>query len=240
MTGSSTDSREAASLRLTEEDARALLTRCLERRVPAVITSSDASLAYQARFATQEDRIRAVTFDILGEVDRQFGGYNSYVVTFYQEGRAWLFVSQLRDAREASEGTPPRLVLLRPSHVVRTDLRQDVRVRVAPDSGLQLAMTDQELASLTPRVVDLGLGGMSIEFSKDRVPDFPLGAAMSLTICHAGARINMLAEVRHRDGERYGLSFQEGAEGEALTLSGPFQAILSDLERRWYHALGQG
>lgn len=230
------DPKPAQDLRIAATELRELLGRCLELRSPAIITTSDLSAAYHARFSELDQRRRTIDFEILEPVDQGFGGYNSYLVTFLLDGRTWIFISQLRDVSPAQEQAPPRLALMLPSHAVRSDLRQAVRIRVVPECGLEVEMTAEDLAALAPEAVDLGPGGMSIEFTGDRVPDLAPGTVLPLRLRLDGEALQLVAEVRHRDGRRYGLSIS-AFDDETNEPPPAFSKMLRALERRWFAAL---
>ena len=81
--------------------------------------------------------------------------------------------------------------------------------------------------------IDLSVTGILIEFTKVSDPNLSRGAHIELELQLGVQVVRVKAEVRHHEGQRYGLLFYEIASRQGLNPSKPLQSIVTEVERLW-------
>ena len=79
-------------------------------------------------------------------------------------------------------------------------LRRAVRFAIAPASGLTVKAISRSTPTVQPQVIDVSLGGMSIEFGEGQDPDLAMGAGLDVELSLGRTMVVMRAEVRRRAG----------------------------------------
>lgn len=236
MADTNNEPRGCEGLWLTDDKIAAILNTSCGHATPCVISPSDMTVACHARFVETDEANHAVAFDILDNVEIPFHRYFTCCVSFYHAERTWMFITQVRDFTPAGDATAPRLVLKSPSHIIGNDLRRTIRIAVVPDCDFTVRTTIDE-HRLEPHALEVGLGGMSIEFPEGSDPDLSVGDCLAVDLLQGAEEVTLKAEVRHRSGRQYGLLFPEIVTDGAFDPPAPYPRILKALERQWFSAL---
>lgn len=119
------------------------------------------------------------------------------------------FVSQVTDVADASDGAL-LVTLAVPGRLQAGDRRSTVRVPVPPNTVS--ATIVQGTARGAARAIDLSLLGILIELDEERAATLRVGDRVVLRLTLGQIQLLVDAEVRRRDGRRFGLLFQTNGE----------------------------
>jgi hypothetical protein len=125
-------------------------------------------------------------------------------VSFPLAGKSMGFTSRVLEVETTDTGTL-RVTLDVPEALQAGNNRASVRIPV-PDKTLSVAFVQGEKPELV-QPIDLSLHGILIEFPADRVPDISAGHRRMIVLKLGDRKVLLEAEVRRRDGARYGLAF---------------------------------
>jgi len=110
------------------------------------------------------------------------------------------------------------------SHSPDTDRRRLFRIPLPAQHGLQTTITSGTREWRSVRVINLGLGGMLVDFtSLDR--SLRAGDCLQLTLTFEDQSVCLPVEVRHRNGLLCGLRF--------LSEDRELQQLVQSLQLRW-------
>ena len=222
---------ETGALLMSGDDVRQTLTRCCDCGTPAIIVAPDANGAFQARFARVADD--AVEFEVLADSGTTFKVLSTCCVTFWREGRAHVFLTSVLEAPRADGPGLPTLALLFPRQIVGAEIRAALRVPVLEQTGARVHLDTGGGRMLEPRLVNVSLGGVLVEF--------PVGADPNLLVgdeCHVSLRlremnVRLKGEIRRHQGRQYGLFFPGVFKGGELAPPDAYRSIVALLEQLW-------
>ena len=209
-----------------------VLQECCSDQAPAIILNVEsATVYYHARMSFL--MTRSVKLDLLEPVQEIRIGSHC-CISFSCRGDSRAFVSTVLEYRPASESGPAELILEIPALLLGKEARAAYRVPVAMNSGLSVqAFSPGDRPVSRPTAIDLSIAGILIEFLPDVEPHLPIGAKIDLEL-RLGADVAQLsAEVRRRDGHRYGLSFPGVLTPRGPHPPEPLRRIVQALERQW-------
>jgi len=97
------------------------------------------------------------------------------------------------------------------------------RVRLSTPEGRSWAVT----------AIDLSIVGILVEFPADKDPGLSIRDEFELELRLGAGAVRLKAEVRRRDGHRYGFMFPESITRQGLRPPPPLKEIVEILERTW-------
>jgi hypothetical protein len=209
-----------------------VLQECCSDRVPAIILNVEsATVYYHARMSFLTTR--SVKLDLLEPVQEiHIGSHCCISFSFRGDSRA--FVSKVLEYRPASQSGPAELIVIIPSQLLGREARAAYRVPVAMNSGLSVrAFSPGDPRVSHPIAIDISIAGILIEFLPEAEPHLPIGATIEMELRLGAEGAQLLAEVRRRDGHRYGLSFPGILTPQGPRPPEPLRRIVQTLERQW-------
>ena len=207
---------------------------CCARHLPAMIAQPESHTAVKAAFLLiEEDRLR---FEVHGQTGAAFKNLASAVVSYLIEDRVHVFLGSIT-AFVPSTGSGSLTVTL-PPFIIQPDLRRFFRVPLIEPGRVQVRMEDQGYSVYEPQVVDIGGGGMLIEFPVGADPDLDVNSTLKVQLQLDERIASYLAEVRHTRRGKYGLMFVEPPDAmDSVKEHEALNEILGAIETAW---LGQG
>lgn len=146
-------------------------------------------------------------------------------LSFPAGGKAAGFTSSITDLEEHEDGSVS-VTLSVPDRIQLGQQRASVRVPVPPGTVSAAILHGESLQAVL--AIDISLHGILIEFPEGHVPDIEEGHRRMVALKLEGKSVLLEAEVRRRDGARYGMYFiLRGERPSALT------SILSKLQFSW-------
>jgi hypothetical protein len=79
--------------------------------------------------------------------------------------------------------------------------------------------------------IDISFTGILLEFSPETDPDFSISEEVDLELYLRGNTVCLRAEVRRRNGHRYGLFFPETVNKHGVQVPESMRNIVEELER---------
>ena len=212
----------------------AIMEECCSFHVPAVLISPDTNTIFQARFASVADGI--ISFDVLQDEGTVLKSLSTCCVSYFREGRAYLFLSVVQGYRHLQSTDRPRLDLSHPTEITATDVRRAFRVPVLAEVGLEVGVVTGEGKKYHPRPGDISFGGMMVAFPEAGVPDLQVGQTLQVEISLGRDSVQFSAEVRQRMGvhkHKFGLFFPECYRGNAFEPPQAYRRIVMGTEKAW-------
>ena len=210
-----------------------ILRECCAHNVPAVIISPDNNLIFEARFATDTDGL--ITFEVLQEKGTVLRSLSTCCVSYFREGRAFIFLSVVQGYHHLKTSDRPRLTLSHPTQITATDVRRAFRVPVPAEIGLTVNMV-VDGQKYSPRPGDISFGGMMVVFPENDVPDLAVGQTMQMNISLEGNQVDLKGELRQRFGDhknKFGVFFPDCYHGEAFHPPEAYRRIVMGTEKAW-------
>jgi len=205
-------------------------TLCAEA-APAQLHLHGTGTVCRLRFAALA--AEAVVFERIDEVESMDLG-QVCSVSFRHGDRPLLFLSSMVDSCAGNDELLPRLTLGLPAAVVGVELRRAQRVPVVDRlRALTLSVSTGEQRTWTPKLVNLSLAGMLIEFPKDRMPDLPVFTRVQVDLELGQDRVRLRGVVRRQDENRLGVFFPEAIRGAELDPPAALRRIFGALEQQW-------
>jgi len=224
---------EENTLAIDSADISRTLWEFCVNGAPAVVITLDERGVYQARFVSMSKD--SVTLDLLTEpAEGTFSPDSVCSVSFHLGNRAGIFLATVREL------VPPRaapqahsLVLNLPRLVIRGETRRTFRLPVAQDLGVNVTLVDERGGQLTPRLLDISLGGMLVEFPIGQDPEFESGTSVRAEIRHRNHNVRLQGEIRRRERRQYGILFVDILQEGNIDPPEALRTILKAIEARW-------
>jgi hypothetical protein len=229
----SSDTRDEVQHRRTDRSIGAILRACCRNQAPAIILAlKEAKAYYNARLASISGD--SLTLRLMEEMDRDPIIGEDYCATFnYQNGPRAIFASVL-EYRHKLPSKSSELVLKLRSGIIGLESRMAYRVNVEPGSSLKIRLITKDGSAWKPKVIDLSLSGMFIDFGdQGKYPKLFVGSEVELGIKLSPHAVTLKGEVKRRVGPRYGIFFPTVATKQGLTPPPALRRIMSVLEREW-------
>lgn len=210
-----------------------ILKECCHHSAPAVIISPDNNLIFEARFARDSEGI--ISFEVLQDHGTTLRNLSTCCVSYFREGRAFIFLSVVQGYRHNKAADKPWLTLSHPTQITATDVRRAFRVPVLAEIGLNVSMSVDGKA-YTPRPGDISFGGMMVVFPEEGVPDIEVGQTMQMNISLEGLQVDLKGEIRQRFGDfknKFGIFFPECHQGDAFKPPEAYRRIVMGTEKAW-------
>ena len=210
-----------------------ILKECCVHSVPAVIISPDNNLIFEARFASDAEGL--ISFEVLQDAGNSLRSLSTCCVSYFREGRAFIFLSVVQGYRHLKTSDRPWLMLSHPTQITATDVRRAFRVPVLAEIGLTVSMT-VDGKEYRPRPGDISFGGMMVVFPEKGVPDLAVGQTMQMTVELEGQQVELKGEVRQCFGDhknKFGIFFPECYRGDAFHPPEAFRRIVMNTEKAW-------
>ena len=148
-------------------------------------------------------------------------------VTFPLAGRSAGFMSRVQSATKWGGFWTVKLDV--PERIQPTEQRMSVRIPVAKgELGVAVVHGDNP-HNVTP--IDLSLDGVLIEFAAGEEPDIEVGQRWKVVLKRGEHKLLVDAEVRRRQGRRFGLLFMY-RDGRPAQI----RSIVSELQHLWHEA----
>jgi hypothetical protein len=211
--------------------ARTLLEDLSSNGTPAQLHIQGTEVICKLRFAAVTEE--TVTFTLVDEVETpQLGQVCS--ISFTYGDRPFIFLSSVVDFCGKESKQQPHFVLRLPTIIVGVELRRAFRVPIVESTdGLSVSIVFGESQSWTPRVLDISLAGVQVEFTEDPSPDLPILARVQVELNLGDEHLLLRGVIRRRDEGRYGVFFPEVLRGGELDPPAMLRKIVARLERRW-------
>ena len=197
---------------------------CAESRSVGVL--SDGQLR-EAAFATISRD--GLLLNILCDVSVECFSILSLVcVTFSYGERSHVFLASVLDYQS------PALLLKLPEQLATSEGRHAFRVPMLANSGLRVNVVASDKRDWNPHPVNLSLGGILIEFSRNNVPELTVGDELNVKLSLNEDAVSLRGVVRQRQGEqRYGILFPDVVRKGQVDPPEPLRKIVNEAERRW-------
>ncbi len=215
---------------LSGDDLRRTLSRCCDGGVPAVIVAPDTNGAFQARFSQAADD--AVTFELLTDPGPAFKVLSTCCVSFWREGRAHVFLTSVLKAPQDTD-EPAMLAVLFPRQIVGAEVRAALRVPVLEQTGARVQLEAGAGRVLEPRLVNVSLGGILVEFPVGGDPNLLVGDECQVSLKLRDMTARMKGEIRRHQGRQYGIFFPGVFKGGELAPPDGYRCIVALLEQLW-------
>ena len=226
-------SRKAGSRDADLTEMFDILKECCTNSVPAVIISPDNNLIFEARFASDADGI--ITFEVLQEQGNALRSLSTCCVSYFRDGRAFIFLSVVQGYRHLKTSDNPRLLLSHPTAITATDVRRAFRVPVLAEIGLSIKMV-VDGKPLCPRPGDISFGGMMVVFPEKAVPDLEIGQTLEMSVELEHNQVDLKGEIRQQFGDhknKFGIFFPDCYSGDAFNPPEAFRRIVMGTEKAW-------
>lgn len=221
-------------LNVPKGEIQSVLAECAEYQIPAVIISPDSNAIAQARFAQADQQ--TVSFDVLQHMGDQAKALATACVSYFREGRAFIFITTVRTFKVLDATGLPRMTLELPEQITGTDVRKAFRVPVLPDANLKITLVTSDRAQHQPRALDVSYGGMLVVFEGGEVPEFVVGQQVKVQISLEGQVLAIDGEVRRRMGDlrnKYGLLFPDCVVADGFKAPEPYRRVVVAIEKAW-------
>jgi hypothetical protein len=152
------------------------------------------------------------------------------VFAFCLGNRGCAFLAPVRDFQ--CDTFPETLSVQRPNELA-TERRSAFRVPIFGDSAPVVQIRGNDQASWTPQPVDISLTGILVDFSKGEVPDLPIDTSVQVQLRLNEVEVELLGQVRRRDGARYGIFFSEVLKGGEVEPPSALSELVRELEEIW-------
>lgn len=206
------------------------INQCCARHLPVIIAQPETETSVKAAFSLVEnDQLR---FEVRGQAGAVFKDLAPAVVSYLMDGHLHVLVG-------AVTGFTPStgkgyLTMTLPPFIIQPDLRRFFRVPLIEPGRVHARMEDQGYGIYEPRVLDLSVGGMLIDFPVEADPKLELNSALRVQLQLDDQVANYLAEVRHTRPGKYGLMFVESPDAmDSLRESAALKEILAAVEKAW-------
>jgi len=211
-------------------ELRDSIRQCCEEKISAGVTLTDTNLVLHARFLELVDN--TLSFEIKGPADLPV--LSTVMVSYYHEGKAHLFLSIVREFNPETEDHPGTLHLRMPEQLAVSQMRWTFRVPMEGISEFSIALRDAQGRVHRPTCRDLSFGGLKVEFNEYEDPGFEIGSRCELTMSYLGKGIGLDAEIRHRQGSRYGIYLPQAFRDGTFNPPELYRWIVNALEQRCY------
>ena len=168
---------------------------------PASLLAAHMTLSSAGRMVTVSDG--GVVLVIPNPPEAKLLGTTA-AVTFPSSDGTSSFVSEVTAVQDMPDGSA-RVTLATPQTLMAGNRRAAVRVPVPPDTVKATLMLCAARGHVKP--IDISLGGLLIELDPLRAQSLEVGATVSLRLTLEPLELLIDAEVRRRDGRRFGLLF---------------------------------
>lgn len=210
-------------------EVRQVLAMCAAGKVPALLLGHHTGRVVDGLFLTMSER--DVTIALRAQPSEVgIEPMSLWCVTFSHKGRAHVF---LASALSATPGSPPKVTLLLPAQIAAAEGRFSFRTPVVPGTPVAIRLTSQSGNQYRPDILDLSLGGVQVRFPPSADPGFPSGTRLTVDVALDRAHAVVVAEVRRRDGSKYGLQFTDVFKDGELAPPDGLKQIVRALELRW-------
>lgn len=214
-----------------------MFEECSALSTPAIITPSDLTVQFQARFAAVSPE--SLTFQLLSDRDGSIPGTGSRCgACFGHRHRLWGFVATVRKCvprRRAHQA--PSLTVETPSQVVKAENRRSFRVPVRPSEeggNLRVRITTVNREEWVGEALDISMSGILLDLVGDDSPNVSIDSEVQVEL-QLGRRVvgGLSAVVRHNEEGCLGLFFPDTIKLGQLQPPKPLRSIVTILERRW-------
>lgn len=204
---------------------------------PAVIVTLETDGVFQARFSSVGTA--SVAFEVFsGPASVELGAPCS--VSFQLVDRAGVFVAPATEFRGKDKKSPSILVLEQPAQIVRVETRRTFRVPVLPELQLRAVLTTPGGELLRPRVADLSLTGLAVDFPVGEDPELVPGTEIQVELRLQNRQVRLRGEIRRQSRRQYGVSFVDVIVDDRLEPPEVLRTIFKAAEARWLEYWSRG
>jgi len=210
------------------------IKKCCASNVPAVIISPDNNAIFEARFAKVADGI--VSFELSSPGDTIFRSLSTCCVSYFLDGRAYLFLSVVQAYHLLDSTKTPRLDISHPTEITSTDVRRAFRVPVLAEVGMSVSLMTADRQQHQAMPGDISFGGMMLVFPESEVPDLDVGQRVKVTLTLGEHNMGLKGEIRQRFGShknKFGVFFPDCYRGDAFHPPEAYRRIVMGTEKAW-------
>lgn len=212
-------------------DVTRLLAECCERRLPVKLVMLTTTC--KARFLVVEDR--SVTLELLHLAQIHVKKGAICCASFVHGGRICIFLSSVQRTSIHSAERLATITLTIPSQIEGPERREGLRVPVCKEDGLEAQLLSEDGRAWQPAALDLSLTGGLVELPPEVSLAEATGTRLVLSLRLGDIAIQLTAEVRRRQGQRYGLLFHHAKADEGPPSLDGLLKIVKRLEENWFH-----
>jgi hypothetical protein len=227
------ETRDERRLQLPSRHLIEMLTQCCKDRAPAVIlTLQEAKVYYHAQLACITGD--ALTLSLSQKLIKAPPVGATCCISFNYKKDTRAFLANVLEYRRNLDEINAELVLNLQSGIMQREARLAYRVDVTLGSRLMVKLVTKDKRSWRPRVMDLSLTGIYVDFTDDlEYPKLAIGSTLSIEMSFPPEALTLKGEVRRQVGPRYGIFFVEIVTAHGLNPPLALKKIVSSLEREW-------
>ena len=207
------------------------LQACCRDEICAAILQTESNRICQASFSRVSSN--SLVFDVNVPEGFDFLPLAACLVSYFHEGKAYTFVSRVRESHPGNKLSSRRLFLRLPEQVAVSQARWTFRVSLDRIEGFEVTLTPPWGSVFQATPLDLSLGGMRIEFPEKNDPDLDFGSKAKLSMRFEGHEVVLRAEIRSRENHAYGLFFPEVLKDGELDPPESYRSIVNAIEKQW-------
>jgi len=215
---------------MLEPNTVELLRDCCSCGAPAIILSPEMGAVCHARFTAVSPE--SVTLD-LSEGTNLLPEGTRCCISFSHGGSSCAYFATVLEYQHVPPPEPSHLILEITAKVIGTEARTAYRVPIGKKPAPCARLSTQDGQILLPIPIDISLTGILVEFATAEDPDLTPSEEVDLELHLGDDTVHLRAEVRRRDGHRYGLFFPETVTKCGVQAPQSLRNIVENLERAW-------
>jgi hypothetical protein len=221
---------------IARQNPKEILKECCKCQAPAIIlTVREAKVYCHASLASMSGD--SLTLRLKQDLVRVPITGSDCCVSFNYKNDTRAFFAEVLEYRHKMPPEHPEVVLKLRSGIVRSEARLAYRVRITLGSKLVVHLITKDGRDWKPKVIDLSLAGMFVDFSNQAIcPKLRVGSEVNLDIQLPPDAIKLKGEVRRRTGPMYGIFFPAVVTNQGITPPPALKQIVGALEREWLQA----
>ena len=204
------------------------LRECCFLKAPALILNPESGVVCHARFAGVAPG--TVKLELPGAATPPPKD-SSCCVSFIQAPHRRAFFARVLEYQYKEPPESSLLSLEISSAMIGIEARMAYRVPIGKASELKVRLFAKGGRVLLPKPIDLSYTGCLIEFAPAEDPGLPTGTELKLQLISEKEFVDLTAEIRRRDGHRYGLFFPEVIGAQGIRPPEALRSMLENLER---------
>jgi hypothetical protein len=160
--------------------------------------------------------------------------------SFTSQNNSLSFFSNVLEYHHHSPDKYTELILDIRSGIMRREPRLAYRVNVMPGSQLVVNVITDDGLNSSPRVRDLSLIGIGLDFSgRKAMPKLEVGSCVKLELHLPSNAVRLKGEARYRTGLKYGISFSKVNTKHGIKPPPAPKNIVDALDREWLREISR-
>ena len=214
---------------LEKDELDQLLQTLCTQGTPVTLISVDSGAIGRGRFRLFSNGL--VTVDVLDKPKQvTCKPLTQCVFVFRLGNRGCVFLALVESF--CSDTTPETLVVRAPNQIA-SENRSAFRVPIFQDNSPLVRIKQNGHTIGTPQAIDISLTGILVEFPSEDVPEIDVDTKVQIELGLDDIEIDLVGDVRRRDGQRYGILFPETLKGAHVEPPDGLKTIVRKLEKIW-------